>query len=274
MAERIDFHALYRAFLQRQAEDFKGKKQEELDEIATQLYDTWLETPNEALFGKAPQHYFDDFADQALIDALLDYTDARMQLPDPLLDELVRRAQTTAPMLCALLDAPMDEKRTEAVLGLLNEMQYAPMLAPCLALVLGEREVQAEQAAQAMMPFGEQAAAMALRALMAQERPAVCDRLADIVSSCGPVEGARETLTELFQTRPDARAFYAHCLSKLGDPAVVDMLMDAMNEPNLSYYDYLALREAVEELGEVIDIERAFEADADYIHMKYELEDE
>ena len=274
MADRIDFQALYRAFLQRQAEDLKDKKQEEIDEIATQLYDTWLSSENEALGGRAPQHYFDADSDEALIDALLDYTDARMQLPDPLLDELVRRGEATAPRLCAMLASPMDEKRTEAVLGLLSEMQYAPMLAPCLKLVLGEREVQAEQAAQAMMPFGVQAAAMALRALEMEERPQVCDRLADIVSSCGPVEGAREALAELFETRPDARAFYAHCLAKLGDPGVVDMLMDAMNAPDLSYYDYLALRDAVEELGEVIEVQRAFEADADYIHMKYELEDE
>lgn len=274
MTERVDFQALYRAYLQRRAAEFEGKKQEELDELATQLYEAWLQAPNEALFGKAPQHYFDDFGDEALIDALLDYADARMQPPDPLLDELVRRADTTAPLLCALLDAPMDEKRTEAVLGLLSEMQYAPMLPACLQLVLGAREVQAEQAAQAMMPFGAQAAELALRALPAQQRPEVCDRLADIVSSCGPVEGAREALIELFYTRPDARAFYAHCLSKLGDPSVVDMLMQEMNAPHLTYYDYLALRDAVEALGEVIEIEREFEADADYIRMKYEMDDD
>ena len=49
MTERVDFQALYRAYLQRRAAEFEGKKQEELDELATQLYEAWLQAPNEAV---------------------------------------------------------------------------------------------------------------------------------------------------------------------------------------------------------------------------------
>ena len=37
---------------------------------------------------------------------------------------------------------------------------------------------------------------------------------------------------------------------------------------DLTYYDYLALRDAVEELGGFVEIERIFDGDADYQRLQ------
>ena len=145
------------------------------------------------------------------------------------------------------------------------------MLEDCLWLVCQSDEQAAdaaERAADAMTNFGQAAGLLALDAIGRQEHPAVVDRLADIVASTLPGPQAYPVLLDLFERRLDARAFYARCLAKLGEEAAIEPLTAAMRADVLTYYDYLALRDAVEELGGLVEIERVFDGDADYQRMQ------
>ena len=55
---------------------------------------------------------------------------------------------------------------------------------------------------------------------------------------------------------------------RLGDARAVEPLKTAMQAPNLRYGDYLAMRDAAESLGAILDVEREFYGDQDYELMR------
>ena len=267
----IDFQQLFRQWLAPQLAGFAQKKPEEMDDLADVLYEQWLASPSDALDGLAPKDYYRAWSDAQLYQEMLNYLDAEMPFPDPLCDELTARAAVFGPLMVRLLTKTMCGHQLQMVLDRLVEMQYEPMLDDCLLLVCRSDEQAvdaAERAADAMTNFGQAAGRLALHALMEQQDPAVVDRLADIVASTLPGVTAYPRLLALFEQRCDARAFYARCLAKLGEEAAIEPLTAAMRADDLTYYDYLALRDAVEELGGLVEIERVFDGDADYQRLQ------
>jgi hypothetical protein len=89
------------------------------------------------------------------------------------------------------LNEPLTVEQNAAVLARLSEMQEQGMIEPCMRMILGEDGEKADQAVQAILLFGQPAAKMALSYLDEGNRTdKVLDRLADVVASCGPCEGA------------------------------------------------------------------------------------
>ena len=120
------------------------------------------------------------------------------------------------------------------------------MIDACMRMALGRDEEKADQAVQALMVFGQLVAKRALSHLRQNGiSNGAMDRLADLVTLCGPCEGAVERLCALFEKRGDARAFYAQCLARLGDQRALPLLIQVARRPELSYYDYSAIRNAV-----------------------------
>ena len=68
------------------------------------------------------------------------------------------------------------------------------------------------------------------------------------------------------------KAFYASCLGKLGNSDALPYLEQALKDEGLMYYDYISIRDALEELGGEVNIERDFTGDSDYESLK-NLED-
>lgn len=267
----IDFQQLFRQWLAPKLAEIAPRKPEEIDELADALYEQWLSSPSEALDGLSPRAYYQQWNDAQLYQEVLNYLDAEMPFPDPLCDELTARASVFGPLMVRLLTKPMCGHQLQMVLDRLVEMQYAPMLENCLLLACQSDEQAAdaaERAADAMTNFGQAAGRLALQALAEQQDPAVVDRLADIVASTLPGAQAYPAILALFEQRRDARAFYARALAKLGEEAAIEPLTAALRAEDLTYYDYLALRDAVEELGGFVEIERIFDGDADYQRLQ------
>lgn len=259
----VDFKAAFAKWLRAELEQGAYQQGEDADEAAQRLYERWCQTPQQAFGGQSPARYFENWQAEALVRALLVYAQEG-DVPEQLCDAIAA-APDCAPLLAALVDKPISDKQNLAVIERLSEMQYAPMFRPCMRQILSDQEQKAEQSAQALKAFGLPAAKAALDALNAgAHSDAVADRLADIVASCGPCEGASERLCALFSERADARAFYAQCLAKVGGPGAVDALRRALNDPTLGYYEFNAVRDAIEALGEEADVEREFSGDRDY----------
>jgi hypothetical protein len=92
--------------------------------------------------------------------------------------------------------------------------------------------------------------------------------LADILCSGGYSETAFDRIVEIYHRRRDQRAFYATCLAKLYNKRALDILREGMTDPTLGYYEYLAMRDAIEALGGEVDIVKEFTGDSDYEFMK------
>ena len=60
------------------------------------------------------------------------------------------------------------------------------------------------------------------------------------------------------------RALNASLLGKLGDARAIEPMLEMMRLSDISYYDYIELRDAVEALGGEVADERSFYGDADF----------
>ena len=90
------------------------------------------------------------------------------------------------------------------------------------------------------------------------------DCFLDILSDMTYDERIYGHALEKFLYSEARRAFYASCLGKLGNEAALPFLEEALRDEGLSYFDYVSIRNALEELGGDISIERDFTGDKDF----------
>lgn len=161
------------------------------------------------------------------------------------------------------------------MLELLCQMQYPPLLEVGFTKIL-EQTVEDEEKqlwVEAVQQFGAKAAEKALALMNTQ----VDEETTGLGGYPLPValEGAFERLSALFcQANPEHKAFYASCLGKLGDERAVEMLTKQLKDPKLDYYTYCAIRDAAEELGAWVELDREFAGDKDYEAIKMAMMEE
>ncbi len=77
-----------------------------------------------------------------------------------------------------------------------------------------------------------------------------------------------DLLLDKLRTCPDNRAFYAALLGDLGNPEAIEPLKRYLEASDLTYLDFIELRNAVETLGGDAGEERTFYGDPDYEAMR------
>lgn len=272
----IDFDRLFAQSLGEYENEIKRMNEQQVEDFAERLYEKWLETPNSELMWCTPAEYFRQYNPQNLCEAALEYAREGKRLPDPLSHEILARAVETERILIDIIGGnikPFHAKGAIAAIGLLTEMQSSAAV-PTLVKLACDHKLDAQladSAAEAAVNIGGNGARMALDMLPLAETDEVEDRLVDIICSARDyrlAELAFPKVLDIFHRRRDQRAFYASCLAKLGDDRAVEPLMAAIADPTAGYYEYTAVRYALEALGEIVDIERDFSGDDDYEYMK------
>ena len=86
----------------------------------------------------------------------------------------------------------------------------------------------------------------------------------DVCANFPGDERVFERLLDKLRNRPEQRALYASFLGKLGDARALDTLKSFLTLTDLTYFDYIELRSAVEELGGDPGEERTFYGDPDF----------
>ena len=97
------------------------------------------------------------------------------------------------------------------------------------------------------------------------DAPAIAQNM--ILDICVNAPGDERIFTYLVQklrNDPEQRAMNAALLEKLGDERAIEPLKQMLTLFDLTYFDYLALRDAVESLGGDAGEERTFYGDPDY----------
>ena len=266
----IEFDRLYEKYLRENLNVGDNTPEEEIEELETQMYEDWLRTPAEELDGKCPEEYFLEEDAGDLIGHLMEYAQTEGNPPEPLLDAIAQKREACIPILMEGLGAGLEAKKTLRIIEMLKELQAEEALEEYLEMVCDPQTEEdcAEAATQALCEMGEKSAQRALLRLRYTDDEATQDRLADIVTSIPRLEGAFEEIALLFQDREDARPFYAKCLAKIGDDRAVEMLEAYMKDPQTGYFEYMALKEAAEELGALCEIDREFSGDRDYESLR------
>jgi len=246
----------------------KYRRPEDMENAAPDVYLAWLQTPADWLGGATPGTYFNGITDaQTLTELLVRYINEQIPVPDPLLDRIEELGQEE-PVLALLRDkAAPCEARMHAVELLRQWNSLAPMVDYLRWQVeRNEEEELLDNALESLRDMGAEAyrpAKAAFRVAGEAGREALLDVLADFP---GDDDVLNFALQQFKQCR-EKRALYAGYLGKLGDDRALEPLLDAAEGEDISYIDFIEVRNAIERLGGEAPV-RDFSDDPTYAAVK------
>ncbi len=268
----IDFSGEFRRYVLENLQGEPEMDEEEADEFAHRLYHQWIETPMDWLDGKTPQAYFEQFDDpRELIAAVGEYLEKDWDIPESLMDRLSALAKKDFSTLVEAVRNPKNSDTLRAVLlGLLSEAECPEVDAICEEAILrAGQESEFSEMAVEILSYG--CAEETLEKLI-RRYPAANDYakllLLDVLCNYPGDDRVYSYCMERLFADPENRALYANYLLKLGDDRAVEPLQRLLGLTDLTYLDYLELRNAVEALGGDPGEERAFYGDPDYEAMR------
>ena len=268
----IDFEAKFGAYLH----DYKKEKalsDEALDEVAPELYLEWLKLEKSWLSGKSPVDHFKAFDAPALIEQLGGYIVSDVTLPGVLLNEIADRKEQTFPFLLTLLknyDGDKSDIVKQAIIRLIEEMDMAHPYEYYIEVIADADEQNdfVEACAQELKNSGEDYIEQMIVEFERAKNPYVSDCFLDVLCDISYDERVSQIALEKFLYSDSNKAFYASCLGKLGNANAVSYLEEALRNEDTVYYDYMAIKNALEELGGEVTIDRDFSGDSDYESLK------
>lgn len=275
----IDFNKEFKKYIKAWKEaHLTGKEtEEEAEELELEEYTRWLDFPQTFLDGRSVNAYFADIGDaNEAVKLLAAYIMAGLGSPEPLDNRLVEQKEAVYPLLLYILET-LNEGDAHAIMhlkikimSLITEMEKPHPYALYIRWIAqsSEKSEMTEEAADLLSEAPQEQKAALIQAYLQAQSEYAADCFIDILSNFPGDPYIVELTAEEFMNTRTKKAFYAHCLGKLGDDSVLPNLYEALEDRELSYFDYTAVKYAIEELGGSLDIERDFEGDDDYEKLK------
>ena len=268
----IDFEAKFSKYL----DDYIAENEindDMLDEVAPDLYIEWLDAPKEWLEGLSPNTYIRTFGAAELVSMLGEYIFSDVTLPGVLLNRITDSRDETYPFLVALLknyNGEKSDKIKKVVVRLIEEMDMThPNTLYIEAIAASdEKNDYAEACAEELKNAGEALREDVIAAYEVAKSAYAADCFLDILVDMPYDERVYVFALEKFLYSDTQRAFYASCLGKIGNDSALPYLDDTLKSDDVTYYEYVSIKNALEELGGEIDIERDFSGDKDYESLK------
>ncbi len=268
----IDFEAKFAAYLK----DYEKKHSlddKQLDEVVPKLYLEWLDSPKDWLKGKSPISYFAGFSAPELIELLGKYIIGSVTLPGALLNRIADTKKETYPYLINLLKKYEGEKQDSIkhiIVRLIEEMDFAHPYDYYIEAIsqADEKSEFTESAAEELKNSGGKFQEKIIDAFEQAKNNYVSDCFLDILCDISKDRRVYQFALDKFLYSDTGRAFYASCLGKLGYAEAMPYLEEALREDNIGYFNYTAIKNAVEELGGEVTIDRDFSGDSDFEALK------
>ena len=279
MFDILDFDANFKAYTDKWIELNKGKFKtyEEMEDAMPQVYMRWLNSPAAFLGGETPGGYFQKY-DSApeLIKWLRLYDEAGVSAPDLLLDRINDLgSESVKPLLYAAKDERNSAQMRMTALSLLKEVDAGDLPKDICFNIIDRRDDDdelADMAAELAEGFAAKYADEILERLE-DVGDAARETYLDLLSS-GPADGrVYDAMIREFERRPDKCGLFSAMLGKLGDERAIEHLRGALDWDDISYLDYIEVRNAIEELGGECAHERSFDGDPYYEMMKQQGND-
>ena len=231
----------------------------------------FLNAPAKWLDGQTPGTYFNRYSTAKDLMKLLDEYDKRdIGLPEPLYARIVELGEICAESLVRIIE---NDERSESVrataMALLRDIGTGIPKELYIDLICGCEEPD-EISEMAHDILGDCDESIVDELLARYETAAEYGQMLilDICCNYPQHEGLFEYVLDKLRNRPEQRAFYASLLGKLGDARAIEPLKSFLTLADLSYLDYIELRNAIEELGGEVGEERTFYGDPDYEAMR------
>lgn len=241
-----------------------GNNYDRMEAAMPEVYIQWLNAPADWLDGAAPGTYFHQFADVAmLMDWYRAYFAEKVPVPDQLLERLTDLGpEAEAALLGLLTDEAVSHEARLTAISLLGEMESVLPMGLYIQWIQarGKDDERAEMAAEALVAMGRRIVGAVLASVDAATEYGR-ETFVDVLCNFPGEQAVYDLALSLFHAMPEKRALYASLLGKLGDDRAIEALRAALDDPELSYLDYIGLRNAIEALGGEISTERTFEGD-------------
>lgn len=239
-----------------------------------EVYIKWLNQPAPWLDGDTPGTYFARYGDaDYLVKWMLAYYAGHVPVPDQLLERVTALGDAVEDTLVALLeDEGVPEEARLTAISMLGEMESQKPKDKYIRWILEreEKDERAELAAEALTAMGRAVVNDILEKIKTAT-PAGRETFLDILCNFPGEESIYRLAVSMFAENPERHALFASFLGKLGDERAIPILRGAMEEPGISYLDYIELRNAIEALGGEAPEDREFAGDPYYEALKLQL---
>ena len=248
--------------------------EKQVEESYNEIMLNWLNAPAKWLDGEKPGEYFLRYSEPRELMKLLEEYDKRsIGLPEPLYSRVVSVGESCVPSLERMVrneDNPESLRAT--ALALLKDIGgdgIKPLLIDLVCMSdLDKKDDNLYDMAADGLAEGDGSAVDALLERYDGVSEFAQMRILEICSNFPGDERIYRHLVEKLRNRPDDRAFYASFLGKLGDARAIEELKPFLNLTDISYMDYIEVRNAIEELGGDAGEERSFYGDPDFEAMR------
>ena len=248
-----------------------GMTEKQVEDSYNEIMLNWLNAPAKWLGGEKPGEYFLRYSEpKDLLKLLEEYDKRDIGLPEPLYSRVVALGEACAPSLMRIAEnTDKPESLRATAIALLRDIgaDEARQLFIDLVCTCDEPNELSNMAAEGLA----EGDASVVEPLLARYdgAPELAQSL--ILEICANFPGddrVLHALTDKLRTRPEQRALYASYLGKLGDPRAIEAMMPFLQAQDVSYLDYIELRNAIEALGGDPGEERAFYGDPDFEAMR------
>jgi len=274
----IDFDKRFRLYLgdwlEKNAEKFESP--EEMENMALEAYDVWLNESAEWLDGKCPNEYFSQFEKpEELLKLLVEYLNTKVGIPDLLLDEISKHGHDSKKALSDLFNLKyelnedsVDEARTLAV-NLLSETDDSFLYDDYIDIVM-DRKTN-DEFANLIIERLSYAKKDTIEKIISKlddiDDEIIETRCMDILVNFSGDERIYKKLISMFNQYTNTSLLAAY-LGKYGDERAVNVLKEALDWEDINFLDYIEIRNSIEALGKDVDHERKFEGDTYYESLK------
>ena len=270
MAKLIDFDKKYMAFAAGSLKEMANLKEDELEGALNDSVNRWLAAKDADLDGKTPDEYFADHSPEALTENLLAYCEADMRPPEPLYRRISKTRECAAPLFAIAGNRKLSGKARGTAFRLLVDMEADGLTNLAADMLLAEGEFS-DEAAEWLKAAGYGVVEpLLLRYETADENAR--EAILDVLCAYPGVGRTAELLAERLLSGHEKRALHASYAARLGDEALLRPLEALAGLSDLTYYDYLEIRNAIEALGGDPGAERQFYGDPDFERLREEPE--
>ncbi|MBQ8109659.1 MAG: hypothetical protein IJ124_05825 [Clostridia bacterium] len=247
-----------------------GMTEKQVEDSYNEIMMNWLNAPAKWLGGEKPGEYFQRYSDPKDLMKLLEEYDKRdIGLPEPLYSRVVAVGGECVPALIRLAaDAQRPTSLRATALAILRDIDSPDAIPLYMDLACGDADDELGDMAADILSASDGSGIEALLERYEAVPEAAQTRILEICTNFPGDDRIFNHLVNKLRNRPDQRALYASFLGKLGDARAVEPLKSFLSLSDISYLDYIELRNAVEELGGDPGEERSFYGDPDFEAMR------
>jgi len=262
-----DFDAKFYDYVRSWMALHPGLREDQVEEKYNEMMMSWLNAPAQWLGGEKPGMYFNRYEDpKDLLKLLEEYLRRDIGLPEPLYARIVTVGAECVPGLVRIV---RDDDRPEALrataMAILRDIGDGVPRELLIDLVRSAREYnELSEIAADMLSKGDPSVVEALMDSLETATDYSQSLILDICANYPASDRVVNQVIDRLRKRPESRAFSAALLGKLGDTKAVEPLKEAAQYVDLTYLDYIEIRNAIESLGGDPGEERVFNGDPDY----------